>query len=128
MDVEGIAPSADWRRTLERVLDTSKIGVVVIGPRWIRQSAPIDGSARVGEEDFVYWEVERLLNLGKAIAPVLVDGAALPGESQLPDRLRPLLRFHAPTPLNNANWAVVVRQLVQQIERTLSSQTMQPHR
>jgi len=122
MDVEGIAPSQDWRQTLEKVLDACRVGVVVIGPRWIRQLPSPGGPARQWDEDFVFWEVGQLLRLGKAVAPILVDGASLPDESQLPETLRSLLAFQAPMPLSNANWAAVVRQLLLQIEKALSSQ------
>ena len=125
MDVEGIAPSQDWRRALERVLGACRIGIAVIGPRWIRPLSRPGASAPEREEDFVFWEVGTLLRLGKAVAPVLVDGATLPDESQLPEALRSLLAFQAPTPLSNTNWAVVVRQLLQQVERVLSSQPTQ---
>ena len=91
----------------------------------LRPLPPPGASTPEKDEDFVFWEVGTLLRRGKAVAPVLVDGATLPDESQLPEALRSLLAFQAPTPLSNTNWAVVVRQLLQQVERVLSSQPTQ---
>lgn len=117
MDVHGIAPSEVWESAIERALAGCRVGVIVVGPRWMSAFQSDDRSSETST-DYVHWEIARLLSLGKALAPVLVDGASLPQIPSLPPELTPLTRFQAPM-LNNANWDAVVAQLIRQIERTL---------
>jgi hypothetical protein len=117
LDLHGIVPSAEWRASIERAIARCKVGIVVIGPRWLAE----EGSGRVRllqQDDVVRHELAALLGGAKAILPVLVDGAQLPPADALPPELQPLLEFQAPA-LNNANWDAVVRQMIGAIEQAL---------
>lgn len=118
MDVHGIAPSQLWDKAIGDAITACKVGVVVIGNHWMRALLPSTPPRLTEQDDFVRWEIGMLLKAGKAIAPVLVEGASLPDRSALPDELAPLLKFQAPV-LNNANWDVVIAQLIQQLERAI---------
>lgn len=118
MDIYGIAPSQVWDKTIEDAITGCKVGVVVIGHRWMRALLPNTPTPSADQVDFVRQEIGMLLKTGKAIAPVLVDGASLPDRSDLTDELAPLLKFQALV-LNNANWDKVVAQLIEQLERAI---------
>jgi hypothetical protein len=121
MDVHGIAPCQIWDRTIESAIERCKVGVVVIGNRWM-PAPSTDTPARSNDRtDFVRHEVATLLKAGKPVAPVLIDGARLPDGPELPEELLPLLNFQAPA-LNNANWDAVVAQLIGELERAIGAQ------
>jgi TIR domain len=118
MDVHGIAPSQAWDKAIEDAIRGCKAGVVIIGSRWMTTLLSSTKAGLSNEIDFLRREIAMLLNGDKAIAPVLVEGASLPDKSGLPAELSPLLSFQAPM-LNNANWDVVIAQLIQQLERAI---------
>jgi hypothetical protein len=60
-------------------------------------------------------EIARLLDGRKAVFPLLVEGAALPHEKELPPELRPLLRFQAMS-LDNVMWETTMRRLTSEIQ------------
>jgi hypothetical protein len=119
MDVQGIAPSQVWDKVIEDAIQGCKAGVVVIGNGWMRTLSSNTPPQSAGQRDFVRWEIGMLLKGEKAIAPVLIEGASLPGRSDLPEDLAPLLRFQAPPAVNNANWDAVVAQLIRQLESAI---------
>lgn len=95
-DIGSIKPGADFVEVLHEGLDECAAMLVVIGPRWLgspenRQPRRIDA-----EGDWVRQEVEEgLANNGIRVFPVLVDGASMPTEHDLPDTLKPLARRQA---------------------------------
>lgn len=85
-DLTSIPAGLDWRQELQRALDECGTMVVVIGPNWA-------GSGRnrlMDEKDNVRMEVARALARGIYVLPVLVGGAKLPAEADLPEDLRGL--------------------------------------
>jgi hypothetical protein len=66
--------------------------LVIIGPHWVEAQKPGSGLRRLDDPgDWVRREVEAGLTRREvAVIPVLVDGAAMPGDSDLPLSLRPL--------------------------------------
>ncbi len=92
MDVEGdIHAGEDFTRVLTERVGQCGIMLAVIGPRWValmreRAAAP---------NDFLQIEIEAALRLGKPVIPVLVNGAAMPGPGELPEKLQDLWRFNA---------------------------------
>jgi non-specific serine/threonine protein kinase len=68
--------------------------VVVIGRRWL--TADHGGKRRLDDPtDYVAREITRALELDIRIIPVLVDGAVMPAEGDLPASVRPLARRNA---------------------------------
>lgn len=119
LDIRGIAPSEAWEQAIEHAITGCKVGIVVIGPHWMKTA--VASNAPSGRPiDYVTLEITKLLNSGKAIAPILVEGASLPENSELPAELAPLTRFQAPV-LNNANWDIVVGELIAQLERIVGT-------
>src|SRR5262249_57711963 len=61
--------------------------LAIIGPHWLGSRE--DGSKRISERaDPVRIEIETALEGGIPVVPVLVEGAYMPGEDQLPDTFR----------------------------------------
>jgi hypothetical protein len=72
-------PQELWRRLL-----SSRVLVVLIGPRWLTLTGP-DGKQRLDHpDDYVRREIEAALLAKTRVIPVLLDGAKLPRVDQLP--------------------------------------------
>lgn len=93
-DVSGIGVGVDFFKEIERAVGSSVALIAVIGPTWA--SAEEAGQKRLADpEDFVRIEVTTALQRGIRIIPVLVSGATMPREDQLPDALQGLRRWNA---------------------------------
>ena len=77
--------------------------LVLIGPSWLA-SPGIDGQPRLSNpQDLVRHEVSTGLKLDRKVIPVLVDGASMPAEGQLPEVLSALSRRNA-VELSDSRW------------------------
>lgn len=112
-DVLDIAPGADFVHTIHERLAGAQSVLVLIGPRWTGGETP--GSRRIDEaQDFVRLEVQAALDSGARVIPVLLGGARMPAEAELPEPLKPLARRNALS-LSDANWNADVARLVAQV-------------
>jgi hypothetical protein len=85
IDIDGIPVGVDFRDHVRRTLEHADAVVAIVGPRWV---GPRDGGARIRDDDDpVRVEIEATLSLGVPLCPVLVDGAAMPAEAELPATL-----------------------------------------
>ncbi|HEX3453745.1 MAG TPA: toll/interleukin-1 receptor domain-containing protein [Gaiellaceae bacterium] len=93
MDVDSIPFGDDFVEHLRSRLENCDVALVLIGPNWLG-ATDADGNRRLeSREDFVHIEVASVLRLpGVKVIPVLVDGAAMPRSTELPDELVPLAR------------------------------------
>ena len=92
-DVGSIDAGEDFQAAIEKALAECEIVLVMIGAGW---ADPGGAGARLADpEDFVRREVEAALALERRVIPVLIDGAAMPGEADVPESLRPLLALNA---------------------------------
>lgn len=74
-DVTTIGAGRDFVAEIDRALAEADAVLAVIGPGWLRASAP-DGRLRLLQpEDFVRTEIVRGLASGLPVVPVLVGGA-----------------------------------------------------
>lgn len=93
-DVSGIGVGVDFTREIDRAVSSSLVLIAVIGPEWATASA--DGKRRLDEaDDFVRLEIASALKRNIRIIPVLVDGASMPEEDELPAALQPLRKWNA---------------------------------
>jgi hypothetical protein len=95
LDVDSISPGEDFREVLQRTLSLCKVLLVVIGRQWttVRDRA---GRVRLNVEgDYVRAEITFALENGLRIIPVLVGGAEMPVEEDLPAELQALLYRNA---------------------------------
>lgn len=108
-DVDDIRPGEDFVRAIEDRLAAVDVMLVLIGPGWLEASR--DGQRRLeAADDFVRLEVRTALALGKSVIPLLVGGARMPIETDLPEDIRPLARRQAFV-LLDAGWQADVERL-----------------
>jgi hypothetical protein len=85
-----IAPGEDFQKVIARRMQRSSLVLVLIGPDWLDAVGQ-----RTHTYDFVHSEVALALRANVRVVPVLVRGAPMPREDQLPDALKPLARRQA---------------------------------
>ncbi len=92
IDVAAIGMGQDYVQAIEERIASSRTMLVIIGDEWLDA---LKHSSRSEENDFVQLEISTALRLNLKVVPVLVSGARMPGESELPPELAPLARRNA---------------------------------
>jgi len=116
-DIEDIRPGDDFVATIAQQLAGIDVLLVMIGPAWLTLSR--NGVRRLDEAgDFVRLEIEAGLASGKAVIPLLVGGARMPGEADLPPALAGLARRQA-VALSDSGWSGDVERLVETLRDLL---------
>lgn len=101
-DIGGIAPGEDFRQKSEETAEGAGALIVLIGPNWL--SSQDGGKPRLHEPgDLVATEIKAALDKERVIVPVLVQGAIMPREKDLPEALKALARRNAVS-VSDANW------------------------
>lgn len=95
MDIDTIDPGEDFVDAISKTLESSKVVIAVIGPKWI-ESRDGTGSRRLDNpDDYVVRELSAALVSGARVIPVLVGGASMPRTESLPVSLQLLARRNA---------------------------------
>jgi len=114
-DVEGITPGEDFDEVIEGAAGSCKVMIAIIGRQWL--GVREEGNRRIDSpSDFVHREIVIALDKGIRVIPVLVDGAAVLEEAQLPPPLRSLAKLHA-TRIDHTTFKTDIRRLIQELER-----------
>jgi predicted ATPase len=114
-DVESIEAGADFTEEIDAAILGCDAVLVVIGPTWVDTPAS-SGARRLDEpSDFVRREIQTALASDARVIPVLVGGARMPAESDLPPPIAPLAHRHA-VELLDRRWRVDVDGLIDAIE------------
>lgn len=95
MDVDHIPVGEDFVTHLNNQVAECDVVLVVIGPSWLRAKDKAGQRRLQQPDDFVAIEIAAALARNIRVIPVLVDGARMPKESELPDSLKPLARRQA---------------------------------
>ena len=108
-DVGGINPGEDFKDRIDKSIQEAGALVVLIGPNWlVRNDA---GQPRLHDPgDHVAGEIAAALERKRLIIPVLVDGASMPREEDLPGALKELTRRNAVT-ISDEGWHADVTRL-----------------
>jgi hypothetical protein len=94
-DIDRLELGLDYEEKLRRALDTCTVLLAVIGPRWSTISDN-EGRRRLNDsKDWVRTEIARALSRGIRVIPVLVSGATMPQEIELPADLISLSKRQA---------------------------------
>jgi hypothetical protein len=92
IDVDNIPAGRDFVEVLTERVGRCDALVALIGKNWLA-SADKDGRRRLDDpNDFVRIEIEAALERNVPVIPVLVDGAAMPQATDLPETLKKLAR------------------------------------
>jgi TIR domain len=103
MDVAGIEPGLDFRKTIDANVSSCGVLLAVIGPTWA-SVADSSGNHRINDSnDFVRLEIASALARNIPVIPVLVHGAKMPALDQLPDDLKDL-RYRNSVEITHARW------------------------
>jgi len=93
MDIEDIEAGENFVHVLDRTLQACSVMIVLIGKRWLGEAGE---AHRIGDQrDFVRLEVEKALERGIQVIPVLVGSAEMPAAAALPPSLSGLSRRQA---------------------------------
>jgi outer membrane protein assembly factor BamB len=122
IDRESILGGANFRETIFRKIDRSNVMLVLMGPQWAT-IADEDGKRLFQDGDVVRAEVEMGLRLRPRITviPVLLDGARMADETDLPRSIRDIAGLNAPTLRSDPHFAADMAELIETIE------TIAPH-
>ena len=86
---------AKFPTVLEQRLAECKVMIVLIGPDWLTSRDEQGGRRLDSSDDWVRLEIAHALKRDITVIPVLVNGAALPERTALPDDIRGLLDHQA---------------------------------
>jgi hypothetical protein len=90
LDVERQTAGEDYRIVIGRALERADLVLAVIGPRWLTV-ADQEGRRRLDDPaDMVRLELETALETQRHVIPVLIEGASMPGQADMPASLHPL--------------------------------------
>jgi hypothetical protein len=124
----GIEPGADYIEDIEQVMNDVEVCLVLIGRNWIN-AADASGRRRLDDpRDLLRLEIESaLIRDDVRVIPVLLDGAPMPGEHELPEGLRRLARRNASL-LTDRGWEDDVRRLSNSLRSALGESTLRHER
>ena len=125
-DVDDIRPGEDFIHAIESHLQQVGVLLVMIGTRWLDAGA--DGRRRLDDTgDFVRQEIQAALESGKPLIPLLVGGASMPAEADLPAAIAGLSRRQAVV-LSDSNWRGDVERLVASLSKLLPDEGGADHK
>ena len=121
-DVDDILLGRDFTDQLQQQLEVCNLMLVVIGPTWVSVRDAQTGEPRLDNpNDVVRQEVQISLRREIPVIPLLVRGAEMPREEDLPFRLKPLADKAATTIRPDPNFHSDVDELIVRIRQTLNS-------
>jgi hypothetical protein len=117
-DVDDIPMGADFRSVLEQEVAASNVLLLIIGEHWLN-IRDIQGNRRLDDpNDFVRIEAEASLSRpDNVVIPVLVNGARMPREDELPLKLQPLVYRNAAVVRDDPDFNRDTIRLIEQIKR-----------
>lgn len=109
-DIDTVAPGVDFVNAIESGVASCDALIAIIGPNWL-SIRDKNGRLRLEDsDDYVRVEIGTALERDTRVIPVLVGGASMPMNEELPDSLAPLTRRQAHE-LSESRWDFDVEQL-----------------
>jgi TRAP-type transport system periplasmic protein len=121
MDIDAIPFGIDFRKHIVDALAQCNVLVELVGPRWL---GPRDaGHNRIDDPaDPVRIELEGAFELGIPIVPVLLDGATMPSEAELPPTLKQFSFLNAAPVDSGRDFRLHMDRLLRSLDGVLGSQ------
>ena len=111
MDVAGIRPGVDFVQAIEQNVADCGVLLAIIGPAWATITSA-SGQRRLDDpNDFVALEIASALKREVPVIPVLVHGAKMPSQDQLPESLKSFSHRNS-VELSHARWPSAVQLLI----------------
>jgi Amt family ammonium transporter len=117
-DVDSIPAGENFFDYLNQQVDACDVLLAVIGPTWQSQLDRQDYEAGKHTKDYARIEIEAALRQGKKVIPVLVGGAEMPREEDLPETMRPLALRNA-VRLSHERFKADAQGLIKAVEKAL---------
>ena len=105
---------SDFSDVLHRAIAASDLLLVIIGRRWIGDAVDGYPSRLFEPADWVRTEIEAAFQQGKQVVPILVGGAQMPAQDQLPDSIGRLASLQA-AEISDRRWNDDVDQLADRL-------------
>jgi hypothetical protein len=118
MDVDTIMGGDNFPAVIEEKISHCDALLAVIGERWLTCTAAKGGRRLDMAGDFVRLEIAKALERGVRVIPVLVGGATMPHQGDLPDELRPLCAREA-MDLRDAHFRADAERLIDTLKKTV---------
>jgi hypothetical protein len=116
MDIDTIRPGDDFRKVIAEAVAECDVFLAVIGRRWTRLEDQKGRPRLANANDFVRLEIEAALKREIPVVPVLVDGAEMPDESELPKSIADLAYRNA-VELSDTRWQYDVGRLLASLKK-----------
>ena len=123
MDVADIGPGSDFVEVLEQKVGTCDALIALIGKNWLTLKDDQNRPRLGNSEDFVSVEVQAALKRNVEVIPVLVGGAKMPLERELPESIRSLAR-HQALEISDTRFTRDVQDLIAALERSAGQTTL----
>ena len=125
-DVNSIPTGVNYHNRIEKAIVGSDVIVAVIGQHWVGQNPDGKTSRLHDPGDPVRVEIESAMKHNKPILPLLVNGATMPEESDLPDSLRELHAYNGARIDSGQDFRIHMRRLIDSINETLGTTDQPP--
>jgi hypothetical protein len=120
-DVETLEAGLNFDESIAKALGESKVLLAMIGPHWLKVSDS-KGVLRIQKpDDWVRREISEALRRNLRVIPVLVNGADMPEQADLPEDLRELSLKHTQE-LSSSRWNYDVSELVRVLKKLVIPQ------
>jgi TIR domain len=116
MDVANIGPGSDFVEVIEQRVGTCDALLALIGKNWLTLRDDQNRPRLGNPEDFVSVEVLAALKRKVEVIPVLVGGAKMPSQRELPQSLQSLSR-HQAIEISDARFTRDVQDLIAALEK-----------
>ena len=120
-DVDDIKPGTDFVEAIAQHMASCRVLLVIIGTDWLTVTDAAGRPRLSDPRDWVRLEVATGLRHKAVVLPVLVGGATMPGEEDLPDEVKILARRQA-IDLSDSRWEYDVEQLLNRMVETTGLQ------
>jgi WD40 repeat protein len=120
-DVDSIPPGVDFRKAITCAIASANVMLVLIGTNWLEMTSET-GCRRVDDEDDVHrFEIEEALRRELKVIPLLMDGAKMPAEKELPGTISSLARHHAVAVRLDPDFHRDMERILREIQTTAGS-------
>jgi hypothetical protein len=118
-DVDSIDLGDDFVAVITRAVGSTDVLLALIGDTWLTVSDDHGVRRLEDPDDFVRLEIEAALTRNIRVIPILVDGAGMPGDEELPPSLAPLARRQA-LELSPSRFDFDTGRLLEVLDKTLA--------
>jgi hypothetical protein len=119
MDIDAIEFGEDYRDKIHQALGQTDFLLVLIGPRWLGPTP--SGRNRINDAtDPVRMEVERALEVGLRVVPILLENTPMPSPAELPESLGRLSYLNAAEVSAGREFDSQIDRIIRFIDRTFA--------